>query len=522
MVIINCTANDEPTQTAGAAHLARNWATQEFSGAQVWDRRCLRSLSRMADLLARSSGNSFSRACGHSLRQSAHRIFAHPTTSATGIIAGHVEQTQRRCAEETAAGHRILVVQDTTDFDYSKHFAAEGLGPIGARNKRGLLSHCGLAVRGDGLPLGVVHLDIWARDDAEHGKKQVRRQKPTEQKESYKWIEGLHGIEAALDADQPILIIADREADLYDYLAEPRRPKTHLLVRAHQPRQGVATGSEKSEEDEESEEELPAGSKAAQRTSLFDLVASSAVQGQYQLSIPRRPAAVGRAAQEGRLATLDLRFTQVELPAPASATLHAKTTIHLWVIQACEAQPVLDAGTQTAEEVQGGEEETAAATGSQRVCWTLLCSEPILDADTAWQMVQFYARRWQVERLHFTLKSGLRAEKLQFDDAASLMKALALLYVVAWRLLWLLHISRQEPQTPSAAILEPTALSVLNAVSRRTIKTAAEALLEIGKLGGHEHYRNGPPPGIKSLWLGLRRLDDIVIGFQLGANQAKN
>lgn len=519
MVIVNCTTNDELTQNTGAAPLAPNWATQEFSAAQVWDRRCLKSLSRMADRLARSSGNSFSQACGHSLRQSAHRIFAHPTTSVMGMIAGHGEQTRQRCAEETAAGNRILVVQDTTDFDYSKHFAAEGLGPIGARNKRGLLSHCGLALRGDGLPLGVVHLDIWARDDAEHGKKQQRRQKPTEQKESYKWIEGLHGIEAAFDADQPVLVIADREADLYDYLAEPRHPKTHLLVRAHQPRQVLMTSSEKG---------ATTSSEADQRTSLFDLVASSTVKGKYQLSIPRRPAVVGHAAQEGRLATLEVRFTEVELPAPASATLHAKTTTRLWVIQAREAEPQAEAQAKTQAEAQaepkaqGADEETAAATGIQRVCWTLLCTEPILDADAAWQMVQFYALRWQVERLHFTLKSGLRAEKLQFDDGASLMKALALLYVVAWRLLWMLHISRQEPQTPSAAILEPAALAVLNAVSRRTLKTASEALLEIGKLGGHEHYRKGPPPGIKSLWLGLRRLDDIVIGFQLGANQVKN
>ena len=515
MVIVNCTTNDELTQNTGAAHLAPNWATQEFSAAQVWDRRCLKSLSRMADRLARSSGNSFSQACGHSLRQSAHRIFAHPTTSVMGMIAGHGEQTRRRCAEETAAGNRILVVQDTTDFDYSKHFAAEGLGPIGARNKRGLLSHCGLALRGDGLPLGVVHLDMWARDDAEHGKKQQRRQKPTEQKESYKWIEGLHGIEAAFDADQPVLVIADREADLYDYLAEPRHPKTHLLVRAHQPRQVLITSSEIG---------VTTSSEADQRTSLFDLVASSTVKGKYQLSIPRRPAVVGHAAQEGRLATLEVRFTEVELPAPASATLHAKTTTRLWVIQAreAEAQAKTQAETQAEPEAQGADEETAAATGIQRVCWTLLCTEPILNADAAWQMVQFYALRWQVERLHFTLKSGLRAEKLQFDDGASLMKALALLYVVAWRLLWMLHISRQEPQTPSAAILEPAALAVLNAVSRRTLKTASEALLEIGKLGGHEHYRKGPPPGIKSLWLGLRRLDDIVIGFQLGANQVKN
>jgi hypothetical protein len=415
------------------------------------------------------------------------------------------------------------VIQDTTDFDYSKHFAAQDLGPIGSKTKRGLLSHCGLAIRDDGLPLGVVHLEIWARDEEEHGKKQRRQQKPTEQKESYKWITGLHGIEAALGPDQQVLVIADREGDLYDYLAEPRGPKTHLLVRAHHPRKVQAVGSE-----------------GGRQGTLFDLVSASAVAGEYQLQIPRRPAAVGRAGEPGRLATLQVRSAQIEIPAPPSATLHANTTARLWVVQASEvrggAEPVIserpvatDRGSdetsdaeQEAVEQEAVEQDIAATSGDAPVSWTLLCTEAVLDGDAAWQMVQLYARRWQVERLHFTLKSGLRAEKLQFDDGSSLKKALALLYVVAWRLLWLLHISRQEPDTPAAAILEPGAQAVLNAVSRRSIKTASEALLEIAKLGGHEHYRNGAPPGIKSLWLGLRRLDDIVIGFQLAQSQAKN
>lgn len=496
MVVVNCT----PAEA--------NWAEREFEGTQLWDRRCVKSLGRIADLLARSSGCSFSRACGHTLRQSAHRIFSHSSTSVSGLMLGHIAETiQRGQAPETQTGvSPLLIIQDTTDFDYSKHFATEGIGPIGSKQKRGLLAHCGFAVRADGLPLGVVHLDIWARDEQQHGKKQYRQQLPIEQKESYKWIAGLQGIEDAFDPEQPLLIVADREADIYDYLAEPRRSQTHLLVRASYPRK-VFVGKE------------------GEPSTLFDAVAACAVLGTYSIKIPRRPALPEREAQEGRVVELQVRSCEMELPASPSATRNSQTSpsVRIWVIQASEAVPSSaseeDSNQPSARQEEGGKPSASASTP---VSWTLISTQPISSSAMAWEMVQHYTRRWMVERLHYTLKSGLRAEKLQFDDAQSLTKALALLYIVAWRLLWLLCISRSDPDAPAAVLLEAAGLTVLDAVSRRSVKTAGEAMLEIAKLGGYEYYPAASPPGIKSLWLGLRRLDDIMIGFQLAANRAKS
>jgi len=49
--------------------------------------------------------------------------------------------------------------------------------------------------------------------------------------------------------------------------------------------------------------------------------------------------------------------------------------------------------------------------------------------------VEYYARRWLVERYHYVLKSGCRVEELQLGAADRLERALALYSIVAWRLL---------------------------------------------------------------------------------------
>jgi len=55
----------------------------------------------------------------------------------------------------------------------------------------------------------------------------------------------------------------------------------------------------------------------------------------------------------------------------------------------------------------------------------LITTLPVPDQAALVRVLEYYTRRWGIERLHFTLKSGLRIERLQFDDATSLKHALA-------------------------------------------------------------------------------------------------
>ena len=69
---------------------------------------------------------------------------------------------------------RMLLVQDTTSFNFSHHPATQGLGPLENRHCRGFLAHTTLAVSEVGVPLGVMHQQVWARRDEEVGSRHRR------------------------------------------------------------------------------------------------------------------------------------------------------------------------------------------------------------------------------------------------------------------------------------------------------------------------------------------------------------
>ena len=163
--------------------------------------------------------------------------------------------------------------------------------------------------------------------------------------------------------------------------------------------------------------------------------------------------------------------------------------------------------------------EEAPPAGETVASWTLLTTLPGVTLADASRVVGYYARRWLIERLHFTLKSGLRAERLQIDDARSLSHGLALYYVVAWRLLQLTYLAREDPERPAADVLAAEEIAVLEATAKKSLPTLAEAVREIAILGGYQYYRTAPPPGVKTLWLGWRYLTGLVQGWRLAHQQ---
>jgi hypothetical protein len=440
-----------------------------MNGAHLWDRR-RRSLARLCARLAQQPQASFSAACGPGLRQAAHRLFEHPATTIAALLAGHVAQTAARCAEQAV----VLAVQDSTAFDYTTHKATTGLGPVGRGQGRGLIGHTVLTVTPAGLPLGLLHLSIWARDPAQRGQRHDRRQRATAEKESQKWLTGLQATEAALPPEQTVILVADREADVFAYLAAPRRPNTTLLFRACRPRTVLVAGP------------APGG---GERASLLAVAQSAPVVGQMQVTLPRQP------GQPEREVTLALRLTPAQVQPPRHRQAGEPATPQaVWLVCATEV---------------------TRAAGAKPIQWLLVTTRAVADAATAAQLVRYYACRWGIERWHYTLKVGLQVERLQIDDATSLQHALAVYGVVAWRLLWLTHWARQAPEQPAATLLEPDERAVLAQAQGRPVETVRQAVRAMARLGGFAGSPSEGEPGVKALWLGLRRLDAMVEGWRL-------
>jgi len=374
-----------------------------------------------------------------------------------------------------------LILHDTTDFEYTTHKKTTGLGSVGMGVSigTGLQSHGALAVSPEGLPLGVMDLEIWARDFpdkslSKEDKHKLNKSKSVDQKESKKWLECMKRVQAITSPQIKLLFVQDREADMFELFEQSRRPGVDLLVRAAQPRVVEIV----------SEDPQRAGI-----SNVFLAVRSAAALGQITVQVS------AKANRKARTAVLEVRACYVLLKAPANRLASQdRTPRAVWLISAREADP---------------------PEGTQPVDWTLISTLPASNFEDACRLVNFYTLRWLIERLHFVLKSGLHAEDLRFDDAGSLKNALALLYIVAWRLLHLTYLARQSPEQPVAASMEAREIEILKLIEGKPVPTISAAVVAIAKLGGYNYYPKAGPPGVKTLWLGLRKLEAMLAGYLL-------
>lgn len=445
---------------------------EEFKQAIVWDRRCLKSLMAMAKAVAENASKSFSAACGKILRQSGSRIFSNETMSTAKMQAGHYKETAKRASRYKT----VLVAQDTTSFNYTGHKATLGLGHIATDERsKGIICHSAMALREDGLPLGIIGQKLWVRSEEERGKKHKRHELEYDKKESYKWTEGLNWAQERLPKKiHEIWVIADRESDVYEYMTSDLKANVHLLVRASQPRTiEVAISGE------------------TKRGNLMHLIKQVPVMAYKKVELSR-----GNKTIQVRLSVSGSNIKL--LPPQKKPTL---SPLELSVVYAVE---------------EGSESE-------DKIEWVLLCFKRDLTSEDTLKMIDYYTHRWKIERLHYTLKSGVyNVEKLKFDDAETLMNALSFYSVIAWQTLYMTYYARLEPEAPAQELIDQDEQEVLEAYIGGKIATTLEVVKAIGKLGGFlGGSKRYPYPGVKILWIGLITLIGMKQGWLLAKQHFK-
>lgn len=445
--------------------MQNDWAYNEIYRVRLWDPRCRNTLVSALQRLGEHAQVSFSRALG-SQRKAVSRILHHPKTSAQDLLEGHSKATNLR-SQHTQL---LLIASDTTSADFTNHPATEGLGLISSKeHQRGFLIHSALALTSEGIPLGLLYQQSWIRDPKEYGNAKQRRKRAFEDKESYKWVEALRGVEAALSPKCRALLIQDREADVFDFLCAPRREGIDLLLRATQPRRVETTD--------------PSGART-----LFAAVAQAPVVAQTTVWVRARP------DREAREAHLFVRVRSLRICAPINAKSKADP-VAVTVVRASEENPP-----------EGVKEPLE---------WVLITTLPVPDPASALLMVSYYAKRWLIERFHFVLKSGCGLERLQLDTFETLQKALSLYSIVAWRLLHLTYLAREAPDTPAEEAISGIEREVLERATGQPIQTVADTVLAVARIAGFRPVPSAPTPGVKSLWLGFRQLNDMVTGYLL-------
>src|SRR6266851_1372451 len=141
----------------------------ELSAADLGDERLNRRLGLLADQLAERSGESFPKALDDAQLEAAYRFFGNDRVSPKAILAPHFRQSALRAAEH----QRVLVVHDTTQFDFPGHSKRAGLGRLIKPSAQGFFGHFSLALSADGarVPLGLLALETVFRLDKSIGHK---------------------------------------------------------------------------------------------------------------------------------------------------------------------------------------------------------------------------------------------------------------------------------------------------------------------------------------------------------------
>jgi hypothetical protein len=78
----------------------------------------------------------------------------------------------------------------------------------------------------------------------------------------------------------------------------------------------------------------------------------------------------------------------------------------------------------------------------ERIEWKLVTNLPVTCKESAIEKLEWYALRWKIETFHKALKSGCRAEDSELRTAERLANLIAMICILAWRVLWLTMVNR--------------------------------------------------------------------------------
>jgi len=480
------------------------WAERHFGEAEFSDVRRVRRVQMIAEAMAAQPGQSLPELFGRWYDvKAAYMFFKQEEAIPDNIQAGHREYV---LAAMEKPGEYLLL-EDTSEMVWAGQEPKRGLGPVGNSKKvgdglQGFHLHSVLAVGwpevcpAESAPEGEGPLEgerppvqILGLADQQY---RVRRPRPAGEprndsqarkkrnRESQVWEQASYRVGPA-PAEPTVrwVSVADRGADIYEYLRSKQELGHGFVVRASQDRVVLdpATGN--------------------RLGYLFAVAGQAPSLGSFDLELRARP---GQAA---RTARLSLAATPVRLRAPQRPGVMAGThpPIDCTVVRVWEAAP---------------------PGGGDGLEWILLCDRPVRTLNEALAEALKYSARWILEEYHKALKTGMQAEALQLETGKGLMAAIAIMSVVALRLIDLRERLRVHPEAPAETSgLSRLELEILHRVLRRPMTTVRDVALGIGRLGGHLNRTHDGMPGWITLWRGMTKLRLLVTGVRLASKMKR-
>lgn len=450
----------------------REWAKANFGGVELGDPRRTQRLVTSASLIAAHPEKSFPQIFDWNHLRGFYRLCHRPETSLASIQTPHWLQTRLAMARLPA----VLLYHDTTPLDFSSHHALVGHGPIGDGNGKGFLQHNSLAFAPDGKSLlGLAYQQIFVRQPAPQGESAAARKK-RQDRESQVWAENITAIGRPPEGSASMWVdIADRGADDYETMQASLGVGHDILFRVCQDRKVFITA----EHDKEAY--------------LMQYARSLAALGHDVVEIP------GRGGRPARTARVAMASAPVWVPAPwGTPQRQQRPVLPLWVIRIWEVD--VPAGV------------------SEPLEWVLLTSVETRTLEQIKERRDWYCCRWGVEVYHDVEKNGCSEEERMFQTAESMQACLAILAVVAVRVYQLRLAVKEIPQAEAQQVATEEEIEVIWAMlpsKSKAAMTVKDFVYAVAKLGGFVGRKGDGEPGVRSLWRGYQRLQDIVAGFRL-------
>jgi hypothetical protein len=379
----------------------------------------------------------------------------------------------------------VLVIQDTSQYNFDTfegRFADddEHIGVLGDNKTLGLFAHTALAVdAGTGIPIGFADLKLYQYASQRMDKKERKYQsQPIEEKSSYRWLEVISHSAERLPSAAKITVIADREADIYQFLAVPRDERVELLVRSSHNRK------------------LVGGDKLHARLDGMGWI------GSYQLELKND------RRRKGKPIDLSVRYTEVELLKSSSVVdpdNRYPATQKVNVVEVLELSP---------------------PPGIEPIHWYLYTTHPVNSLVDALCIIQWYVQRWWIEDFfRLTKRKGFELEESQLRSGAALKRLIHLVFEQALKVL-VLRQGRLQVNVTLVSIFSEPQIRLLKHLNSEvegqssyqqnpfSPKTLAWGSWVIARLGGWTAQPvDKRPAGVITLIRGYRRFKDMELAF---------
>jgi hypothetical protein len=461
----------------------RSFGEMHFGKAQLGDQRRTDRLAYSADCIRRHPGSTLpDKFKAPADLKAFYRLCDCEAVTHEAVLKPHREYVLEQIAVRDGD---VLVIHDSTELDYSTHFALQGLGQIGNGHHKGYVCHNSLAVAADTREvLGLLNQILHHR--ARVAKNETHKQRRERQsRESRLWSEGV----TPLPRRPQFIDVCDQGADVFEFLAAEMASGRRFVVRSAYDRT-ILVGH-----DGANNQADHLRTYTSTLSKLGELTVK--VTRQREEKSPKKKGKKTVSMRQAREANLHVAAAAVRIYPPGKKSgEYANEPLPMWVIRVWEANP---------------------PEGQAPLEWFLLTNEPVASFEDACRVTKWYECRWIIEEYHKALKTGCGIENPQFETEDRLQPAIALLSVVALTLLSLRDASRRPDakERPATDVVDSEYVEVLSIWRHRQAIphwSVHEFFLALGRLGGHQNRKCDGEPGWLVLWRGWTTLQAMLEG----------